>query len=349
YAELALAPVGALNELRRDLLPDVAVARSGTGRGAMGILEVAAITADDLVVVPAAAGGLGALFVQAARRAGAGVVGLAGGEAKVELVRSLGADVAVDYRAEGWVERLRDELGDREPTLLLDGVGGPVARAVFDLLGPASRVVVFGWTSGEPLQVATEDLLPRGVQVTPIGPRILRRPGGWRDLEASALAAAADGTWTPLVTTFPLAKAADAHRALETRATTGKVVLVTERTPPPRRRAGTASAAPGRRALQRGGDAEHDRLAERRGHDLHADRQAAIVGAEGHRDRRVAGQAGRHRALVVHVHGERVGGLGAQRERRARRGRAEQHVEVLVGGLEVPQDQRPHLLGLAVE
>src|SRR5690606_39264375 len=55
-----------------------------------------------------------------------------------------GADVAVDYRAEGWVERLRDELGDREPTLLLDGVGGPVARAVFDLLGPASRVVVFG-------------------------------------------------------------------------------------------------------------------------------------------------------------------------------------------------------------
>jgi NADPH2:quinone reductase len=226
YAELALAPVGALHELPRHLPPDVAVAMIGTGRTAMGILEVAAITADDLVVVPAAAGGLGALFVQAARRAGAGVVGLAGGEAKVELVRSLGADVAVDYRAEGWVERLRAELGDREPTLLLDGVGGEVARAAFDLLGPASRVVIFGWSSGEPLQLTTEDLLPRGVQVTPIGPRIIRRPGGWRDLEADALAAAADGTWTPLVTTFPLAKASDAHRALEDRATTGKVVLV---------------------------------------------------------------------------------------------------------------------------
>src|SRR5690606_27726634 len=112
YAELALAPVGGLHELPRHLRPEVAVAMIGTGRTAMGILEVAAITADDLVVVPAAAGGLGALFVQAARRAGAGVVGLAGGEAKVELVRSLGADVAVDYRAEGWVERLRAELGD---------------------------------------------------------------------------------------------------------------------------------------------------------------------------------------------------------------------------------------------
>src|SRR5690606_7718653 len=61
-----------LHELPRHLPPDVAVAMIGTGRTAMGILEVAAITADDLVVVPAAAGGLGALFVQAARRAGAG-------------------------------------------------------------------------------------------------------------------------------------------------------------------------------------------------------------------------------------------------------------------------------------
>ena len=63
----------------------------------MGILDVAAIGADDVVLVTAAAGGRGALFVQAARAAGASVVGAAGGPAKAARVRELGARVAVDY------------------------------------------------------------------------------------------------------------------------------------------------------------------------------------------------------------------------------------------------------------
>ncbi len=59
-----------------------------------------------------------------------------------------------------------------------------------------------------------------------IGARIFSRPGGLRSLETAALAALADGRLTPLTTTFPLADAAAAHAALESRATTGKVVLV---------------------------------------------------------------------------------------------------------------------------
>ena len=81
YAELAVRDVDAVHPL--DGVPDaVAVAMIGTGRTAMGILDVAAIGADDVVLVTAAAGGLGALFVQAARAAGASVVGAAGGPAK---------------------------------------------------------------------------------------------------------------------------------------------------------------------------------------------------------------------------------------------------------------------------
>lgn len=206
----------------------MAVAAIGTGRTPWAVLEVAGLSADDVVVVTAAAGGLGTLFVRAALAAGAEVVGLAGGAAKVDLVRSLGATAAVDYRLPRWPDDVRDALGDRQPTLLLDGVGGAVARAAFDLLAPAGRVVLFGWSSGEALEFTSADLFARGLAATvAVGPRMLQRPGGLRGLETRALAEAAAGRVVPHVgRSFPLAEAAAAHRALEARDTVGKVVLV---------------------------------------------------------------------------------------------------------------------------
>jgi len=228
YAEQAVAAVTALHELPDHLGADGAVAAIGTGRTAQGILELAQLTADDMVVVTAAAGGLGALLVQAGRLAGGEVVGLAGGDAKVEEARRQGATVAANYRQPGWADKVRAELGDRAPTVLLDGVGGDAGRAAFDLLGPGGRVVVFGWSAGSPLAFTSDDVYARSLIVSfALGPRIMQRPGGVRELETRALDDAAAGRLVPLVgRTFPLAAAADAHRALEARATTGKVVLV---------------------------------------------------------------------------------------------------------------------------
>ena len=93
---------------------------------------------------------------------------------------------------------------------------------------------------------------------------------------------------------------------------------------------------------------EHDGLAERGREHLHPDGQPVVAGAEGNADGRVAGQVGRDGAHVVEVHGEGIGGLGAEREGGGRRGRGQQDVEVLVGGLEVSDDQGPDLLRLAV-
>lgn len=228
YASAAVAPIVALHEIPGTLSADVAVAAIGTGRTAQGVLEVADLSADDVVLVTAAAGGLGTLFVQAALAAGAEVVGLAGGAAKVDLVRSLGATAAVDYRTPGWPGEVQAALGDRQPTLLLDGVGGAMARAAFDLLAPAGRVVLFGWSSGEALEFTSADLFARGLAATvAVGPRMLQRPGGLRGLETRALAEAAAGRVVPHVgRSFALAEAAAAHRALEARDTVGKVVLV---------------------------------------------------------------------------------------------------------------------------
>jgi NADPH2:quinone reductase len=119
-----------------------AVAMVGTGRTALGILEAAQLTSDDVVLVTAAAGGVGALLVQAAKRVGATVVGVAGGEVKVDTVTRLGADIAIDssvgeWAPEPWSGRVRAALGDRTVTVALDGVGGDAGRAAFELVALA--------------------------------------------------------------------------------------------------------------------------------------------------------------------------------------------------------------------
>ncbi len=228
YAELAVRDVEAVHELPGQVDYAEAVAMVGTGRTTMGILEVAEVRADDVVLVAAAAGGIGGLLVQAARNAGATVVGLAGGADKAARVRALGATYAVDYRVPGWPDEVRSLLDGREPTVGLEGVGGEIGQGVLDLLGVGGRLIMYGWAAGDgPTQVTGEKLYARGLTASvAIGPRLLRRAGGLRPLETRALAALAEGALVPVVQSFALGDAAAAHRALETRATMGKVVLV---------------------------------------------------------------------------------------------------------------------------
>jgi NADPH2:quinone reductase len=227
YAEKSVAGVGALHELPDGLADDAAVAMIGTGRTTMGILETAALTADDVVLITAAAGGIGSLIVQEARNLGAVAVAVAGGSSKVDIVRRLGADVAVDYSVPGWSDEVRAALDGRDVTIAIDGIGGELGRAALELIGVGGRLLMLGWASGKPTPLSATDLFARGLTAgVAVGPKLLRRPGGLRELESLALAAAASGRLIPLVgQAFPLAKASDAHRALETRATVGKVVL----------------------------------------------------------------------------------------------------------------------------
>jgi NADPH:quinone reductase len=226
YAERTVVAAESLHELPAGLDAPTAVAAIGTGRTAVAVLDVAALTADDVVLVTAAAGGMGSLFLQAARNAGALGVGVAGGPDKVALAERSGAAVAVDYLQADWPDQVRAALGDRSVSLVLDGVGGEAGRAAFDLLGIGGRVVMFGYSSGSPIELTTADLMARSLTVTwGIGARLFQ-PGALRAYETTALAEAAAGRLVPVVQTFPLAEAAKAHIALETRQTTGKVVLV---------------------------------------------------------------------------------------------------------------------------
>lgn len=226
YAELAVTGAERLHEIPDRLDAAQAVAMIGTGRTAMGIVQFVDLGPDSVVVIPAAAGGLGTLLTQYAKNAGATVVGLAGGPEKTARVAANGADQAVDYREPDWPQKVRALLGGRPATVVLDGVGGEAAREAVALLGPGGKHLVFGWSS----QGVAEGgpYLVEGVSEQVLGPVMLRRAGGenpMRTLETRALAEAAAGRLTPAVHRFPLAEAAAAHRALESRATIGKVVL----------------------------------------------------------------------------------------------------------------------------
>ncbi|WP_019072452.1 zinc-binding dehydrogenase [Streptomyces hokutonensis] len=221
YAESAVVDVDRVHEIPANLDFAQAVAMIGTGRTAMGIVQFSELDRDSVVIVPAAAGGLGTLLVQYAEHAGATVIGLAGGPEKTALARANGADLAVDYTDPEWPEKVRAWLGGRHATTVFDGVGGAVAREATALLGPTGQHIVFGWSSGEPY--ATER-----ASIRVLGPAMMQKAGGpspIRTLELRALTEAAEGRLVPAVQRFPLSAAATAHHALETRRTTGKVVL----------------------------------------------------------------------------------------------------------------------------
>ncbi|GLB68995.1 zinc-binding dehydrogenase [Arthrobacter mangrovi] len=219
YAEQALAAAASLHAVPEGLDAATAVAAIGTGRTAALIVEQVEIRPDDIVLVPSAAGGLGVLLVQAAKAAGAWIAGLAGSDEKVRIARNAGADVVVNYRSPGWAEEL-ERLP--RPTLVFDGVGGHVGRVAFELLAEGGRQLVFGWSSGG----RNDYSHPAKTTASLLGPVNAER---LRALEAEALARAADGSRVPLVgSSFPLASAAEAHRALEARETYGKIVLLTE-------------------------------------------------------------------------------------------------------------------------
>jgi len=225
YAERVAVAAAGLVEVPDGLALDDAVALLADGRTAIMLARAAGLRAGDRVLVEAAAGGVGTLLVQVAHGAGARVVAAAGGPRKLDLARDLGAEVAVDYREPGWVEQVREAVGALD--VVLDGVGGAIGRAAFGLLDPGGRMLSFGLASGEWAGVSAGDAARRGVSLLrPPRPS----PDELRALTRVALADAVAGRLRPVIgRRLPLERAAEAHAAIESRATIGKTLLVVGR------------------------------------------------------------------------------------------------------------------------
>lgn len=196
-----------------------AVALLADGRTAMALIRASDVSADDTVLVEAAAGGVGSLLVQLALAAGARVVAAAGGERKLRVAHELGAHVAVDYTQPQWTGQLPDGVD-----VVFDGVGGEIGRAAFELVRPGGRFCAFGLASGSFTQIPDSEAAARGVTLVP-GTR--PTPEEMRELTKAALAESEAGRLRPVIgQTFPLERAADAHAAIEARETIGKTLLL---------------------------------------------------------------------------------------------------------------------------
>lgn len=222
YAERVTASADAVLSVPDGLALDEAVALLADGRTAFGLLRAAEVGADDRVLVEAAAGGVGGLLVQLAARAGAHVIGAAGGERKRRVALERGAAEAVDYTEPDWAGR----VGPVD--VVFDGVGGAIGTAAFGLLRAGGRFLAHGAASGAMSALDTDEAARREVRV--IGLHTLAwSPRDLVELSRSALDAAAAGELRPLIgQRFPLDRAAEAHAAIETRRGVGKTLLVVE-------------------------------------------------------------------------------------------------------------------------
>jgi NADPH:quinone reductase len=114
----------------------------------LGLYERGKLQPDETVLIHAGAGGVGSAAIQLAAEGGATVIATAGGPEKVEVCRSLGAKVAIDYRAADFVDAVDEATEGRGVDVVFDGVGGEVAERSLLCLGYGGRHMIIGFASG---------------------------------------------------------------------------------------------------------------------------------------------------------------------------------------------------------
>lgn len=227
YAEYVAVEASSVVELPQDLSFEDAAALLVQGLSALHLVRRSP-PRGRTVLVTAAVGGVGSLLLQLARRVGAErVIALAGGPEKLDVARSLGADVGIDYRAAGWAARVQDATGGAGADIAYDTVGGAVTKACLDALAPAGELVFGALGRFELTAADLEGMLFRNQSLKGFALLPLLTPESLRADLAELFALAAAGVLTVRQGgRYRLDQAAEAHRVLEERRSTGKIVLV---------------------------------------------------------------------------------------------------------------------------
>lgn len=230
YAEYVAIDANYAVGLPDDVSFEQAVALMVQGLTALHLLRRAPVDGK-IVLVNAAAGGVGSFLVQLARRAGATtIVAAASTPEKRAFARTLGADLAIDYTRADWAESLRDALGGVGPDVIYESVGGDVMKRSLDVLAPLGQIVVYGALNIQDFQLGVPELLGlvfKNQSLTGFAVAPLLTPAALREGLAELFDLAARGALKVTIGgRHAIEDAADAHRALESRGTMGKVVLI---------------------------------------------------------------------------------------------------------------------------
>jgi NADPH:quinone reductase len=199
-----------------------------TGFTAWHLVHTAAkVQPGDTMIVHAAAGGVGIMLLQLAKRCGATVFGTVGSDDKIDTAKRFGADHVINYQHENFADAVRALTGGRGVDVVIDGVGAATCADDVKALRPFGRLVSFGRASGAP-QLRPDDLQPKSLQWTNFGVfTAYQQPEIWNRGVANLVPLIASGAVDPYVTeTYPWAHAPEAHRRLEDRQTQGKLALL---------------------------------------------------------------------------------------------------------------------------
>jgi putative PIG3 family NAD(P)H quinone oxidoreductase len=230
YAEKVLVPAGqvmpvpdGVDLVAAGALPEVACTVWSN------VFMVAALQPDETLLVHGGAGGIGTFAIQLAHALGARVVATAGSPEKLEVCRSLGADVAVSYREQDFVEEVHAATDGRGADVILDNMGASYLERNLAALATEGRLVVIGMQGGTRAEIDLGALMRKRAAVTATSLRA-------RPVEEKAAICAsvvehvwplvADGSVRTLVhATLPLHDAREGHRMMEAGEHVGKIVL----------------------------------------------------------------------------------------------------------------------------
>ena len=182
----------------------------------------------DTVLFHAAAGGVGLIACQWARSEGIRLIGTAGSDEKCALARAHGAEHAINYNREDFPTRVRELTEGRGVDVVMDSIGAATFESSLDCLRPLGMMISFGNASGAVPPFSLSMLASRGsLQVT--RPTLFTHTAdaaACQEMARHLFGKVTSGAvGIRIDQRFPLARVADAHRALEARATTGSTIL----------------------------------------------------------------------------------------------------------------------------
>jgi putative PIG3 family NAD(P)H quinone oxidoreductase len=230
YAERVAVPAGQVMPI-----PDTVEVHHAAGLPEVActvwsnLVMTAHLAADQLVLVHGGASGVGTHAIQVARALGCRVAVTAGSANKLDLCRELGAEIAIDYRDQDFVERMRAESG---ADVILDIMGAAYLERNVDALAVGGRLMIIGMQGGTKAELNVGKLIAKraGVIGTALRPRPVSGSGSKSDIVAEVVANVwpmiADGRVRPVIgAEFPVAEAQAAHELLASGDVSGKILL----------------------------------------------------------------------------------------------------------------------------
>jgi NADPH2:quinone reductase len=229
YAEEANVPAGAVVKLPKTISFETAAAMMLKGMTAEYLLRrTYKVRKGDVVLVHAAAGGVGLILCQWAKALGATVIGTVGSAEKAALAKKNGARHTILYRDEDFVKRVAEITKGKKCQVVYDGVGKATFPGSLDCLAPLGTFVSFGSASGA-IDAFNIGILSQKGSLFATRPTLntfMTQPGGTESMARQLFKAVENGSVKIKISRhFPLKEATAAHRALEGRETTGSLVL----------------------------------------------------------------------------------------------------------------------------